>query len=222
MIMACEHALEPSFDFGDILFLDDTFTEAEQLYRVGGSSNFDLAVEKFKLVLKHDSENCFEDAYFYLANIYLTQTNREQARKILVQGKERYSKLGDEGCISHIIQRFDQYLERMSPDSLLGSPIFVAFDEAPTPIGGFAAIQRKLEYPQDAIDMGIEGRVTVHVSVDCFGHACLTRVIEGGQLPSMDIAARRAVKSVVWKPATLRNKPIRLWVAVPVIFRLGD
>jgi len=137
----------------------------------------------------------------------LTQSNRGQARKILVQGKKRYSKLGrDEGCISDIIQRFDKHLERMSPDLLLGSPIFVAYDEPPTPIGTFAAIHRNLEYPQDDIDMGIEGRVTVLGSVDCFGHACLTRVIEGGQLLSMDVAARKAVKSVMWKPGMQRNK----------------
>ncbi len=219
IIMACEHALEPAFDLDDVLFLEDTFTEAEQLYRTAG---FDLAIEKFNLVLRYDLQNCFEDAYFYLANIYLMQDNPNQARNTLIQGKKRYSKLGDEGCVSGIIRRFDSYLERMSPDSLFGPPTFVPFDEPPVPIGGFAAIQSNLEYPQDAIDMGIEGEVIVKALIDCFGHACLTQVISGGQLPSMDVAARKAAKSVMWKPAMQRNQPLRVFVTVPVIFRLSN
>lgn len=220
VIIACEHTLEPAFDFSDILFLEDTFMEAEQLYSTGDPDALDLAINKFKLVLKHDTENCFVDAYFFLANIYFIRNNSSQAKDILLQGKELYSKLGEQGCISDIIQRFDEYLERMSPDSLIGSPIFVAYDVAPSPVGGFGEIQGNLEYPQDAIDMGIEGRVIVQVLIDCLGHPCMTRVLKSGSLPSMDTAARKAIKSLTWKPALQRNNPVRVWVAIPVIFRL--
>jgi len=46
-----------------------------------------------------------------------------------------------------------------------GDMIFVAFDEPPTPKGGFRSIQKALKYPEIARKAGIEGRVTVHVLV---------------------------------------------------------
>lgn len=35
-----------------------------------------------------------------------------------------------------------------------------------------------------------------------------------------DEAAVNAIKSVKWKPAMQRDKPVEVWVAVPVEFRL--
>jgi protein TonB len=220
IIMSCEQALMPASGPEDILFVEETFAAAEELYRKGGAGNFDLAVEKLKLVLRYDAQNCFEDAYFYLADIYLAQNNREKARNILSRGKARYKRFRGRGCTAAIIRRFDAYLERMSPESKAGPSIFVAFDKRPFPVGGLKEIQRNLEYPKDAIDKGIEGKVIVNILVDCFGHPCKTRISSGGQMQSMDIAARKAVKSVKWKPATQQRRPVKVWVSVPVVFKL--
>ncbi len=101
-----------------------------------------------------------------------------------------------------------------------GDMIFVAFDEPPTPIGGFMAIQKALKYPEIARKAGIEGRVTVHVLVSEKGEVVRTKILQSLGHTGCDDAAVNAIKSVRWNPAMQRDKPVKVWVAIPVIFRL--
>lgn len=100
------------------------------------------------------------------------------------------------------------------------SNIFVAYDEAPEPIGGFAAIQRNLEYPEIARKAGIEGRVIVNVLVDVSGRVIETKVLKSLGHSGCDDAAIKAIRSVKWKPAKQRDRPVKVWVGIPVIFKL--
>ncbi|NIR50617.1 energy transducer TonB [candidate division KSB1 bacterium] len=98
--------------------------------------------------------------------------------------------------------------------------IFVAYDEEPRPIGGFRAIQRALKYPEIARKAGIEGKVIVHVLVNKQGEVENTRILKSLGHSGCDDAAINAIKSVKWKPALQRDKPVKVWVAIPVIFKL--
>ena len=98
--------------------------------------------------------------------------------------------------------------------------IFIAYDEAPAPIGGFAAIQKALEYPEIARKAGVEGTVFVKVLVDERGNVVKTDVIKSLGNNGCDEAAVKAIKSVKWKPAMQRDKPVKVWVSIPVRFVL--
>ncbi len=98
--------------------------------------------------------------------------------------------------------------------------IFVPYDEAPYPIGGFGAIQRVLKYPEIARKAGIEGRVIVQVLVSEKGRVVKTRIMKSLGHSGCDESAVNAIKKVRWKPALQRDKPVKVWVAIPVIFRL--
>lgn len=98
--------------------------------------------------------------------------------------------------------------------------VFVPFDEPPTPIGGFAAIQRKVVYPDIARRAGVEGRVTVYAQVDENGNVVRTRVVQSLGPNGCDEAAEQAIRSVKWKPAKQRDRAVKVWIAVPVDFRL--
>jgi protein TonB len=74
--------------------------------------------------------------------------------------------------------------------------IFVPYDEPPTPIGGFAAIQRNLDYPDIARKAGIEGRVIVHVQISEKGDVVRTRILQSLGNNGCDEAAVKAIKSV--------------------------
>ncbi len=106
------------------------------------------------------------------------------------------------------------------PEDDDGMNIFVPYDEAPSPKGGFRAIQRALKYPEIARKAGIEGRVIVQVLVSEKGRVIRTKVIKSLGHSGCDEAAVKAIKSVKWKPALQRDKPVKVWVAIPVIFRL--
>jgi protein TonB len=98
--------------------------------------------------------------------------------------------------------------------------IFVAYDEPPAPIGGFRAIQKALRYPEIARKAGIEGRVIVQVLVSEKGEVVNTKIMKSLGHSGCDEAAVKAIRSVKWKPALQRDKPVKVWVAIPVIFRL--
>jgi protein TonB len=101
-----------------------------------------------------------------------------------------------------------------------GQIVFVPYDEAPMPIGGFQAIQRRLVYPEIARKAGVEGRVLVWAQVDVDGSVIRTKVVKSLGPNGCDEAAVNAIKSVDWKPAKQRDRPVKVWIAVPVDFKL--
>ena len=100
------------------------------------------------------------------------------------------------------------------------TPVFVAYDEAPAPIGGFAAIQSKLVYPEIARKAGVEGRVYVNVLIDEKGNVVDTQILKSLGNNGCDEAAVAAIRAVKWKPAKQRDKPVKVWVGIPVVFKL--
>jgi protein TonB len=98
--------------------------------------------------------------------------------------------------------------------------IFVPYDEPPAPMGGFAAIQRNLVYPEIARKAGVEGKVVVHVQISEKGDVVNTKILQSLGNNGCDEAAIAAIKSVKWKPAMQRDRPVKVWVAIPVVFKL--
>ena len=99
-------------------------------------------------------------------------------------------------------------------------PVFVPYDEPPVPIGGYAAIQRNVVYPEIAQRAGIEGRVMIWAKIGTDGAVKRTRVMTSLGPNGCDEAAMRAIEAVKWKPAMQRDRPVEVWVAVPVDFKL--
>ncbi|MCU0643592.1 MAG: energy transducer TonB [bacterium] len=97
---------------------------------------------------------------------------------------------------------------------------FVPYDDPPDPIGGFAAIQAKLVYPEIARKAGIEGTVTVQAKISERGEVIDTRILVPLGNSGCNEAAVAAIKAVKWKPAKQRDKPVAVWVSIPVRFKL--
>ena len=97
--------------------------------------------------------------------------------------------------------------------------IFEVVENPPELIGGLAALQERVVYPEMAIMAGIEGRVTVQFVVDERG-----RVIDPVILRSpSDILSQAAIDAVLasqFKPGLQRGRPVRVRYAVPVKFEL--
>lgn len=74
------------------------------------------------------------------------------------------------------------------------------------------------EYPQFARDAGVEGTVLVWALVGLGGQVEDTRVHRS--IPMLDPAALEAVRKWRFTPALANRHPVRVWVAVPVRFRL--
>jgi protein TonB len=103
------------------------------------------------------------------------------------------------------------------------SPVFVAYDEPPEIIGGMPALLSVLEYPELARRAGIEGSVVIAVLIDEKGALLNARVLKPhGSNVGMEEAAIKGLRKMKWKPAYQRDKPIKVWVSIPVRFRLRD
>lgn len=97
---------------------------------------------------------------------------------------------------------------------------FEVVEEMPEPIGGIEAIQKKIVYPEIAKRAGVEGKVYILAYVDENGNVTKTEVLKGIGA-GCDEAAEKAVRETKFKPGKQRGKPVRVKVAVPIIFKLN-
>ncbi len=74
------------------------------------------------------------------------------------------------------------------------------------------------QYPDLAREASVDGTVMVQALVGKDGKVKDTRVVKS--IPMLDAAAIAAVRQWVFKPALSNNKPVAVWVAVPVKFTL--
>jgi protein TonB len=74
------------------------------------------------------------------------------------------------------------------------------------------------QYPDLAREASVDGTVMVQALVGKDGRVKDTRVVKS--IPMLDAAAVAAVRQWVFKPALSNNKPVAVWVAVPVKFTL--
>ena len=97
--------------------------------------------------------------------------------------------------------------------------IFVIVEQMPELIGGMAAVQKLITYPELAVKAGIEGRVVVQFLIDKEGNVrdpFVIRGIGGG----CDEEALKAVKQVKFIPGKQRGKPVIVRYSMPVAFKL--
>ena len=73
-------------------------------------------------------------------------------------------------------------------------------------------------YPDLAREAGVDGTVMVQALVGKDGKVKDVRVVKS--IPMLDENAKAAVKQWVFKPALSNNKPVAVWVGVPVKFSL--
>ena len=103
--------------------------------------------------------------------------------------------------------------------------IFVAVEEMPSFQGkgatGFQEwIGKNLQYPEIALQNGIEGRVFVYFVVEPDGSVSNARVLRGVD-PALDTTAIRVIRaSPKWSPGKQRGKPVRVGFTFPIKFKL--
>ncbi|MFA7227777.1 MAG: energy transducer TonB [Melioribacteraceae bacterium] len=92
---------------------------------------------------------------------------------------------------------------------------FIEVDKAPVLISKLMP-----EYPKLAKLAGIEGTVYVKILVDENGDIEEARV-EKGVKDILDEAALKAAKNAKFSPALLKEKPVKIWVVLPIAFKLS-
>ncbi len=90
---------------------------------------------------------------------------------------------------------------------------FPYYEVAPIPISHPGPV-----YPDFARKAQIQGQVILRVLVGKDGRVKNIKVVRG--VTGLNAAAVNAVKNWIYKPALSDNKPVTVWIEVPVLFRL--
>jgi protein TonB len=99
--------------------------------------------------------------------------------------------------------------------------IFIVVEQMPELIGGIAAIQRELHYPEIAQKAGIEGMVVVQFVVDENGNPIDLEVTKGLSGGCNEEALRVIREHARFKPGQQRGKAVRVRFSIPVRFKLN-
>ena len=164
--------------------------------------------------------NNTNDHYYYL------QRNDFNAEKWLFPQKElkieyisRSDGSGDDGepmVIGVVVKKIRSNWK---------NEVFMAVDQEPTPKGGLNAfyhyIQENLKYPEEAKDMGVEGKVFLQFIVEPTGKLTEVQAVKGIGAGCDEEAVRVLEKAEAWNPATIADIPVKTMMILPITFKLN-
>jgi periplasmic protein TonB len=83
------------------------------------------------------------------------------------------------------------------------------------------AVERALQrsYPPVLREAGVGGTVIVHLMIDEDGSVLRREIGEASGYPALDNAALAVAEEMRFTPAINRGRNVKVWVAVPVVFR---
>ncbi len=99
--------------------------------------------------------------------------------------------------------------------------VYVIVEDMPELVGGMAAIQSEVTYPESAREAGVEGRVFVQFVVNEQGDVqdvVVTRGVGSG----LDEEAVRAVSQAKFTPGMQDGEPVKVRMTIPIAFKLAQ
>lgn len=92
-------------------------------------------------------------------------------------------------------------------------------DVMPEPVGGLAAISKRLVYPEMAKTAHIQGKIYLIAYINEKGEVDDVKIIKG--LPAgCDDAAIKAIKETKFVPAKQNGTPVKVQLSIPITFKL--
>lgn len=97
--------------------------------------------------------------------------------------------------------------------------VFVTVDERPELIGGLDSLLQHIQYPEEAREAGVEGRVFVQFTVDEQGRVVNPKVMRGLGY-GLDKEALRVIRLARFTPGKHRGRPVKVRMSLPITFQL--
>ena len=188
----------------------------------------------------YDSDGSIDDKYIYT---YDSNGNQVEQTKYDSEGslKSKYiSKYDSKNRIVELIKynfrlkfgqlqqiptkkytyEYEEYIDEIDWDAPLPPPSapkvkFIPYDDPPRAIGGIRPV-----YPEIEQEAGIEGVVVVQAFIDEKGRVKETIILKGIPNTGLDEAAMEAIRKTRFKPAKQRERPVGVWISIPVNFKL--
>ena len=94
---------------------------------------------------------------------------------------------------------------------------FITYDDTPRPVTPIRPV-----YPDIAQEAGIEGQVLVQCFIDEKGKVKETIVVKGIPNTGLNESAVEALRKTRFRPAKQRERPVGVWITIPINFRLQN
>ena len=94
---------------------------------------------------------------------------------------------------------------------------FIPYDDPPRPITPIKPV-----YPDIAEEAGIEGQVLVQCFIDEKGKVKETIVVKGIPNTGLNESAVAALRKTRFRPAKQRERPVGVWITIPINFKLQN
>lgn len=113
---------------------------------------------------------------------------------------------------------YDDWGEAPPPPTNTGPRVrFIPYDDPPVARSPINPI-----YPEIAQEAGIEGTVIVQAFINDKGIVEETIILKGVPNTGLDEAAADAIRRTRFKPAKQRDRPVGVWISIPVHFTLKN
>jgi protein TonB len=123
-----------------------------------------------------------------------------------------------------VTENIDSVMQQIAPDPVKPDEVIITSQEPPLFPGGPAALLKYIadntKYPQEAIDINLQGKVIVKFAVMHDGSVSRIEVLRGVS-PLLDNEAMRVVSTLPkWRPGKQNGNPVSVWFMVPVTFQI--
>jgi len=123
-----------------------------------------------------------------------------------------------------VTENIDSVMRVIAPEPVRNDDIIITSEEPPIFPGGLNALQKFIadntKYPEEAIEINLQGKVIVKFAVMYDGSVSRIAIIRSVS-PLLDQEAMRVVGSLpLWRPGKQNGNPVSVWFAVPVTFQI--
>ena len=94
---------------------------------------------------------------------------------------------------------------------------FIPYDDPPRPVTPIKPV-----YPDIAQEAGIEGQVLVQCFIDEKGRVKETIIVKGIPNTGLNESAVQALRKTRFRPAKQRERPVGVWITIPINFKLQN
>ncbi len=129
-------------------------------------------------------------------------------------GEEPPAKSEEDSELRNVSAIADKALRRVQ-----GRRIFDSAHRMPEIIGGIGSYYIHIEYPEEAMQAGVEGRLVLSFVVETSGHTTSVEVVETLH-PACDSAAVRALRQTRFVPGRQNGDVVPVRMRLPVRFKL--
>jgi periplasmic protein TonB len=123
-----------------------------------------------------------------------------------------------------VTENIDSVMKVIAPEPAKPEEIFFTSQEPPIFPGGPGALQKYIaestKYPDEAIEINLQGKIIVKFAVLSDGSVSRIEIIRGIS-PILDQEAARVVSTLPkWRPGKQNGVPVSVWFTVPVTFQI--